>query len=1695
MRKFFFGLLVLLSVVGGAQQRFNNEWIDYAKTYYKFKVGSNGVYRLSAVTLSAAGLGTADAAQFQLWRNGVQVPIYTSKASGAFNNTDYIEFWGQMNDGGPDKELYRNPSFQLNDKWSLLTDSATYFLTVNNSGGNLRLQPVANNVSGNTLPAEPWFMYTTGKYFRNRINQGLYYVVGSDHLFSSSYDKGEGWTSPDIIRNGTLTENFSDLQVASNGPVSRLKVALTGNAYNARRYTASVNSDSVLGDLLPYMNESVKEATFQTSRISSGAASITIRNITDPCGASSCPNDRVVVHKIELTYPRLFHFGGAANFEFSLPASTTNSGNYLEISGVNHGGIAPVLYDLTNGKRYEGVISGTQVRVVLQPSATGRNLVLVSQATANINSIASLETRNFVNYNTATTLGDYLIITNALLFGSTPAANPVEEYRAYRASPIGGGYNAKIYLEDQLIDQFGFGIKKNPAGIRNFIMYARSKFAVAPKHVFIIGRGVHYPHQRANESSSNPTVRANLEKLNLVPTFGFPASDMLLAADLTTSKQLLPIGRLTAITPAEVAVYLKKVKDLETAQRTPSPALQDKAWMKQVAHIIGAGDGILDDILFQYMENYRMKVEDTLWGAKVTTFRKASTSSVEQLNDADLTRLINNGVSMITYYGHSSATTLEFNLDDPANYNNQGKYPMFLALGCNAGNTFDYNEGRFSARSYLSDKYVLAPERGSINFVASSHFGVVHYLDIWNSRAYTNMSTVQYGATIGEILQKTINDVYNFTTADDFFARANAEETILNGDPAVRLNQQAKPDYVISDAQVVVSPGIVSVADERFKVKVKAMNLGKAINQKVVVETKRELPDGTVKVLRRDTIRGIRYIDSTIVLDVSIDPITDKGTNKIIVTIDPENQVDELFETNNSVTKDVVVFEDEARPVYPNPYAIVNQSTITLKASTANPFSEQKQYRMEMDTTQLFNSPLKSVTTVTSKGGLIEFTPGITLRNGTVYYWRVAVASSNNIFNWNTSSFVYLANSEVGFNQSHYYQHLKSEGERLSLDSVTRTWVSSPIPNNLFIKNGVWSLATGQESDLIVSVNGSAYIRNTCSYGLIFNVFDKNTFKPWSNALVNGKGMYNSLPPNCGASRIYNFEFENDSSGRRKAMEFLRNVVPDGNYVVMRNQPRPNAAQNQYVSTWLNDAGSFNGANTLYSELKRNGVTVIDSFTRLRTFAAVYKKGSSQFQPSQIASAGEFDVLSLSVNCTSSDSLGLLTSAPFGPSKAWKQARWAGTADATDKTTINIIGVKSSGAVDTLQKNISAKLERYDISSINANEYPYLKLQMRNVDTVNFTPYQLQSWQLTHVPVPEGALSANLLFSMKDTVDVGEPLEFRIGFKNISSSAFSDSVRIKAIVTDRNNSQRVIPVQKIKAIGPDEMATIQLSIDTKQLVGMNTLFVDVNPDNDQLEQFRFNNFAFRNFFVRGDTLNPLIDVTFDNVHILNRDIVSAKPDIVIKLKDEAKWMLLNDTATATVQVRFPNGSLRTYRYNSDTLTFTPASSAPNTDNTATIRLRPYFSEDGDYELMVTGKDMSNNQAGTTSYRVGFQVINKAMISNMLNYPNPFTTSTAFVFTLTGSEVPQNIRIQILTVTGKVVREITKAELGTLRIGRNITDFKWDGTDQFGQKLANGVYLYRVITNQQGRSLEKYKGPEDETDKYFTKGYGKMYLMR
>ena len=48
-------LLLIAFSLGAKAQVYNNEWIDYSKTYYKFKVGATGLYRITQPTLASIG--------------------------------------------------------------------------------------------------------------------------------------------------------------------------------------------------------------------------------------------------------------------------------------------------------------------------------------------------------------------------------------------------------------------------------------------------------------------------------------------------------------------------------------------------------------------------------------------------------------------------------------------------------------------------------------------------------------------------------------------------------------------------------------------------------------------------------------------------------------------------------------------------------------------------------------------------------------------------------------------------------------------------------------------------------------------------------------------------------------------------------------------------------------------------------------------------------------------------------------------------------------------------------------------------------------------------------------------------------------------------------------------------------------------------------------------------------------------------------------------------------------------------------------------------------------------------------------------------------------------------------------------------------------------------------------------------------
>jgi flagellar hook assembly protein FlgD len=100
------------------------------------------------------------------------------------------------------------------------------------------------------------------------------------------------------------------------------------------------------------------------------------------------------------------------------------------------------------------------------------------------------------------------------------------------------------------------------------------------------------------------------------------------------------------------------------------------------------------------------------------------------------------------------------------------------------------------------------------------------------------------------------------------------------------------------------------------------------------------------------------------------------------------------------------------------------------------------------------------------------------------------------------------------------------------------------------------------------------------------------------------------------------------------------------------------------------------------------------------------------------------------------------------------------------------------------------------------------------------------------------------------------------------------------------------------------------------------------------------------------------------------------------------------------------------------------------------------------------KDVFTNDSDTASYIV--QVSNELLIKDLYNYPNPMKNQTSFMFNLAGSERPSECKIKIYTVSGRLVKVLDTP----MNIGYN--QVHWDGRDNDGDAMANGVYLYKMI---------------------------------
>ncbi|MFD1552231.1 hypothetical protein DNU06_11645 [Putridiphycobacter roseus] len=215
-----------------------------------------------------------------------------------------------------------------------------------------------------------------------------------------------------------------------------------------------------------------------------------------------------------------------------------------------------------------------------------------------------------------------------------------------------------------------------------------------------------------------------------------------------------------------------------------------------------------------------------------------------------------------------------------------------------------------------------------------------------------------------------------------------------------------------------------------------------------------------------------------------------------------------------------------------------------------------------------------------------------------------------------------------------------------------------------------------------------------------------------------------------------------------------------------------------------------------------------------------------------------------------------------------------------------------------------------------------------------------------------------------------------------------------------------------------------------------------------------------------DNLGPEVGLFMNDENFVNMGITDESPVFIAKVSDEnginttgngighdISIVIDEETASPIILNNYYEADLDTYQ-------------------SGEVRYQFLNLEPGEHSAKFTVWDVNNNSSVET-IRFEVKLKEEVAISHLLNYPNPFVNRTEFYFEHNQVCNQLDAKIEIFTVSGKLVKSIIQ----TVNTNAFRSDgIVWDGTDDFGDRIGRGVYIYRLSietdTGEKADKLEK-----------------------
>lgn len=1620
--------LVAYFTISVAPAQTANNWINFNQSYFKIPVSKDGIYRITYSDLQSANfpVNSVDPRLIQIFHRGVEQAIFVQGESDAvFNINDFIEFFGQRNDGTLDRKLYQPASAQLNPNYNLYSDTTAYFLTyrlIPPAGKRMDLFSEVNvtNIPKDISHNEQRMRLITG-FYSGGFKQG-------DELQFTSFDQGEGWTGQPIKQNESV-DYVVDLITNSVPVVSPPQLEMLVVGYDGFQHVGQVQVGTSLRTVsnLNFFgyDTQVISVPLQWSDVSiDGKLAVRL-------SASSASNNRfqMAVCSIKVTFPQSFSSASASEKFYFINPNPSNK-SYIEIDNPATG---LRMWDVTDENNVYVIgtrTAGSSLSTVVNNTSVSRKIF-----TSNAVNTASVKPISFRNL--AGTKANFIVITHRSLTQAAGGySNPVQAYATYRASVQGGKYDTLTLTMDQLYNQFNYGETSSLA------IYECMRYLVAvsnPKFLFLIGKGRDIYSYSAYQRKP-PTTG---EVKDLVPSAGLPGADMAFSAGIggSTFDPKVATGRLPAINSLQVASYLNKIKEIESAPVADS-------WKKSGLHLSGGIQAFELPLFRSYVDGFKQIASSNFWGASISTIGKRDPNPVQLINVSDQ---INKGVNMITFFGHSSPGTIDIDIgfvSDPVlGYNNLGKYPVFLINGCNAG-AFFLNGVIFG------EDWILSSNKGARNFIAHSSFGFPNtlraYSDLFYQVGFADSVFIKKG--VGEV-QQEVAKRYLGLYGNSISSVTQIQQMMMLGDPAVKLFGTAKPDFAIDDTSVslqTLDGAPITALSSSFGLKIIVKNLGATTSRPMPVRVVRTFTDNTS--LAYDSIFNSPKNQDTIIFNIKRDA-KGGGQNIFSVTIDPNNTVAETNKLNNSTVFSALIPSNATKNLFPAPFSMVNKTASTFVFQSTNLLADKRDFQFELDTTNAFSSPFLKKQIANAKV-LAKISLNLLSRDSTTYYWRTRLdkPTASESAEWNVSSFTYINNGPEGWGQFQFPQLLDNGVEGLLKDAQEQQlkYLETVIPVSISTYGSNFSPPTSTS----VRINGVEYNLGSqgqpCRTNTINMIaFDKSTGVPYAGIPFNFQD-----PRTCGREPqvINSFLVNETETGLGDDLVTAISNLKQSDSVVLFSIGNPS------YSTW---------STALKSKLAELGIATTQ-LTSLQDGEplVVYGRKNAVAGTAKVfrTAASPSTQQSLMVNKTISArfSSGTLKSSLIGPANKWFSFRGQVVkAQVGDAFSYRLYGVRLNGVEDLLFANVSSS---QDLSSVSTAVYPYLRVVLQMQDPVSLTPVQLKKWFVTYETVAEGILvyRGN---SSPQTVQEGQSIQLPFSFVNISTKNFASQLTVTAAIVSKTIGANKQSMLMIAPPSPNDSTKFQMVFDTRGKVGLNDVSVFVNP-RILPEQYYDNNALLLTDYlnVKKDNDPPILEVRVDGRELVNNDFVSPNPQIVVAVKDSNPYLFKTDTIGVTLFLQScATCNFKPIYFKGSDVTWSPATATTNFQlNFNPINLAP-----NTYTLRAQAQDASGNKSGVKPYEVNFRVAETNSLELRSVYPNPSSGAFYFNFVLSGNALPSEFSLQIVTLEGKILQNFTTNDVSLFRIG--INELTWNGSDDRGQLMPNGLYLYKLNLMVDGKS--------------------------